>query len=71
MSEGQRFQAILTAVGFRVQRLADGELIGGPYASRFRAQQVAADLDEAEDITRSRESDELVAKTGRQVGGEQ
>ena len=47
MSEDQRFQAILTTDGFRVQRLADGELIGGTYASRFRAQQAAADLDEA------------------------
>lgn len=47
MSENQRFQAILTTDGFRVQRLADGELIGDPYASRFRAQQAAADLDEA------------------------
>ncbi len=48
MSEDRRFQAILTAEGFRVQRLADGELIGGTYASRFRAQQAAADLDEVE-----------------------
>ena len=46
MSDEQRFQAILTTDGFRVQRLSDGELVGEPYASRFRAQQAAADLDE-------------------------
>lgn len=48
MSGEQRHQAVLTAAGFRVQRLADGEFIGDPHTSRFRAQQAAADLDEAE-----------------------
>lgn len=47
MNSDQRFQAVLTTGGFRVQRIADGELTGKPYASRFRAQQAAADLDEA------------------------
>lgn len=50
MSSEQRHQAVLTSAGFRVQRLADGEFIGDPHTSRFRAQQAAADLDEAEEL---------------------
>ena len=47
MSGEQRHQAVLTSAGFRVQRLADGELIGGVHRSRMRALQAAAALDEA------------------------
>lgn len=47
MSGEQRHQAVLTAAGFRVRRIADGELIGGVHRSRMRALQAAADLDEA------------------------
>ena len=47
MSGEQRHQAALTAAGFRVRRIADGELIGGVHRSRLRALQAAADLDEA------------------------
>ena len=52
MSGNQQFQAVLTSGGFRVQRIADGELIGDPHASRFRAQQAAADLDEVDNSAR-------------------
>ena len=47
MSAEQHHQAVLTAAGFRVRRIADGELIGGVHRSRMRALQAAADLDEA------------------------
>jgi DNA-directed RNA polymerase subunit RPC12/RpoP len=47
MSGERRHQAVLTAAGFRVRRIADGELVGGVHRSRMRALQAAADLDEA------------------------
>jgi ribosomal protein L37E len=50
MSGAQRHQAVLTAAGFRVRRIADGELLGAVHRSRMRALQAAADLDEATEL---------------------